>query len=202
MLIIGGGLTTNYKDDSISPTFGEYANSLYEGCPTLFQKERTVVTEFGKSLIAKSGAIVTLIEDMIYSSTSNDAKLSIAITHAGADLMLRTAYCPDKFSHRLELLSNGGELLSNREKCNVTVAGPLCFSGDVLASNITFADCKAGDRVVVLDAGANTLSLHSRHCSRLAPPVYAFRILSDGKVVYSIIKQKETAEYLLEFWGP
>lgn len=170
------------------------------GCPTLFQKERTIVTEFGKSLIAKSGAIITLVEDMIY-STNNETKLSIAITHAGADLMLRTAYCPDKFSHRLELLSSAGELV-DRQQCNVTVAGPLCFSGDVIASNISFKDCKAGDRVVILDAGANTLSLHSRHCSRLAPPVYAFRSLSDGKIVYNIIKQKETTDYLLEFWGP
>lgn len=152
-------------------------------------------------MIAKSGAIITLIEDILYSSI-NDTKLSIAITHAGADLMLRTAYCPDKFSHRLELLSNEGELVPNREKCNVTVAGPLCFSGDVIASNITFAECKAGDRVVVLDAGANTLSLHSKHCSRLAPPVYAFRTLSDGKITFSVIKPKETVDYLLEFWGP
>ena len=28
----------------------------------------------------------------------------IAIIHAGADLLLRTAYCPDKFSHRLVTL--------------------------------------------------------------------------------------------------
>lgn len=27
-----------------------------------------------------------------------------AIIHAGADLLLRTAYCPDKFSHRVVLL--------------------------------------------------------------------------------------------------
>ena len=27
-----------------------------------------------------------------------------AIVHAGADLLLRTAYCPDKFTHRVVLL--------------------------------------------------------------------------------------------------
>jgi hypothetical protein len=27
-----------------------------------------------------------------------------AIVHAGADLLLRTAYCPEKFSHRVVLL--------------------------------------------------------------------------------------------------
>lgn len=194
---IGGGLTTNYKDDAVKPTFEDYALKLCTDCPGLFQKERTVITEFGKSLIAKSGAIVTVIEDMIY-SFNNNAELSIAITHAGADLMLRTAYCPEKFSHRLELLSNRGEILHDRKRCMVTVAGPLCFSGDVIASNIDFLDCNAGDRVVVLDAGANTLSLHSRHCSRLAPDVYAFRTVP--KTLHSLIKQKETAEYALQFW--
>jgi hypothetical protein len=33
-----------------------------------------------------------------------EAMKMTAIVHAGADLLLRTAYCPDKFSHRVVLL--------------------------------------------------------------------------------------------------
>jgi hypothetical protein len=33
-----------------------------------------------------------------------EAMKMTAIVHAGADLLLRTAYCPEKFSHRVVLL--------------------------------------------------------------------------------------------------
>lgn len=33
-----------------------------------------------------------------------ESESMVAIIHAGADLLLRTAYCPDKFSHRVAIL--------------------------------------------------------------------------------------------------
>lgn len=65
-----------------------------------------------------------------------------------------------------------------RSLAEVTIAGPLCFSGDIIAGAkypLKMPTPRAGDRVVVLDAGANTLSLFSRHCSRPSPAVYAYR---------------------------
>jgi hypothetical protein len=38
-----------------------------------------------------------------------------AIVHAGADLLLRTAYCPDKFIHRVVLLNSSSDLLQISE---------------------------------------------------------------------------------------
>jgi len=59
------------------------------------------------------------------------------------------------------------------------------------------------DRVLALDAGANTISIFSRHCSRLAPAIYAFRRLptgGTGEVTVVCIKEKEREQDLLHFW--
>ena len=95
------------------------------------------VIEFGKSLIAKCGYICASVEDVLDPSVvtgeTGDAKY-IAITHAGADLLLRTAYCPQQFTHRFHLVQSGlvGQPSMNDEDlvqhpCKVTIAGPLCF---------------------------------------------------------------------------
>jgi hypothetical protein len=43
-----------------------------------------------------------------------------------------------------------------------------------------------GDRCLILDAGANTLSLFSRHCSRLAPVVMGFRMKGNTHIFVNI----------------
>jgi len=53
-----------------------------------------------------------------------------------------------------------------------------------------------GDRIIVLDAGANTISLFSRHCSRTAPAVFGARA---GKIV--CIKEGEKPSDVMAFWG-
>jgi hypothetical protein len=42
---------------------------------------------------------------------------------------------------------------------HTTVAGPLCFSGDNLATRVLLPQCAPDDRVLLMDTGANTLSL-------------------------------------------
>jgi hypothetical protein len=77
-----------------------------------------------------------------------------------------------------------------------------------------------GDVCLVLDAGANTLSLFSRHCSRPSPPVFAFRqvrlqqqqgqgqgqgqgqseAVEGVQFAVSCIRSAETEKSVLEFW--
>jgi hypothetical protein len=50
------------------------------------------------------------------SGNLNDVKGGMtAIVHAGADLLLRTAYCPEKFIHRVVLLNSSSDLLQISE---------------------------------------------------------------------------------------
>ena len=67
MIDIGGGLSVNYDSDEITPTMEDYANALARECPTLFSHpHRRIITEFGKALVAKCGAIVTTVEDVLH----------------------------------------------------------------------------------------------------------------------------------------
>jgi diaminopimelate decarboxylase len=168
-LDIGGGLSANYESDIVTPTFEDYSTSLLNSCPKLFTCGRIIYTEMGKSLIAKSGVIVTKIEDTIKEIGDKNGHVT-AVAHAGADILLRTAYCPNKFTHRINLLNNNGEVLktsnNNNDRSNqirnsisTTIAGPLCFSGDVLATRQMLPEAQAGDYCCILDAGANTISI-------------------------------------------
>ena len=62
------------------------------------------------------------------------------------------------------------------------------------------APLQPGDYVCVHDAGANSLSLWSRHCSRLVPPVHTFERLEGGGVRVNKVKEAESLERLLEVW--
>ena len=68
-LDIGGGLSVDYHSDVPSPTLQAYADALRVGCPGLAAfaaaPGRRVVTEFGKALVAKAGAVVALVEDVV-----------------------------------------------------------------------------------------------------------------------------------------
>ena len=181
--------------------------------------------EFGKSLITKAGVIANAVEDVLPLPPSTSKKQRyIAVTHAGADLMLRTAYCPGTFAHRfLHLPASDLEVAvsfsgdSEFTPCLVTIAGPLCFSGDILVTEMPVVRRPVPkDRFLALDAGANTLSLFSRHCSRPAPAVYVFRQCkekneenakavgrggSKDHMIVTCIKPQETEEDLFHFWG-
>lgn len=194
---IGGGLSANYDSDEISPTFQSYTHLLQRTCPVLFSRKWTVITEFGKSLIAKTGAIVTKVEDVLPGNLGTvDTSL---IVHCGADLLLRTCYVPRNFSHRVALLDRNGKAKTDDVLLRTAVHGPLCFSGDVLTRDAMLPRAQVGDCIVLLDAGANTLSLFSKHCSRKSPSVIAFRQgISELKICK--IREEETIDSVLQFW--
>lgn len=200
---IGGGLSSNYSSDDECPSFKDYCACLFQACPTLFTCGRTIVTEFGKALIAKSGFIVAQVEDVIDhdSATYGNTRSITAITHAGADLLLRTCYCPSKFPHRILLFDNKGAEATNRELVKTTIAGPLCFSGDVILPSSQMPRAHIGDWVAIMDAGANTMSLHSKHCSRAAPAVACFATHGERLLDVVVVKDAETIDQVLEFWG-
>lgn len=71
----------------------------------------------------------------------------------------------------------------------VNISGSTLSGGDVLALGARLPPCKAGDILVMLDAGAYTLSRANRFTT-LVPP--AFLVDADGKL--QTLRRKETAE--------
>lgn len=218
-LDIGGGLATNMATDDVSPTFEEYSRVLSAAAPSLFtHTHRTVVTEFGRALTSKAGWIVTQVEyakepmrDHSASGAAAGANVPAeettrtAICHAGADMMLRACYRPDLYTHRISTYDAHGKPLASRRGRTVTthLAGPLCFAGDYFQKDVMLPTLEAGDFVVVHDAGANTLALWSRHCSRVRPPVYTYeRPPAEGDEVQVATQlEAEPLRNVLEFWG-
>jgi hypothetical protein len=60
------------------------------------------------------------------------------------------------------------------------IAGPLCFAGDVVVPAVRLPRLEPGDVVALHEAGGNTLSLSTAHCSRRRPPVYGYRASATG----------------------
>ena len=83
------------------------------------------------------------------------------------------------------------------------VGGPLCFQGDFVAKGIALPPVGQGDYIVMKDAGANTLSLFSRHCSRLCPAVWGYRWdpKRAGLAAMFELKPREALSSVSQFWG-
>ena len=237
LLDIGGGLPVNYGSDEVSPSFDEYAAVLRKAAPSIFENtQRTVVTEFGRALVAKSALTVSVVEyvrrnvpdhgtaeedmtdtESAATKTAKNGSIVAAsdievpkpssspvhqtlVTHVGADLFLRSSYCPGKYCHRLSMYGKMGKPLGGTF-VSTDVAGPLCFQGDYVARGSRLPRATPGDMLVVHDTGANTLSLFSRHCSRRLTAVYGYTRDEDGQIRVRLVKGKESIQDVARFWG-
>ncbi len=86
---IGGGLPVNFGSDEESPTHAQYARRLKARVPGLLDGRYGLVTEFGRSLLAKHGTLLARVE---YAKEAGGRP--IAVTHAGVQVATRTVYAP------------------------------------------------------------------------------------------------------------
>lgn len=197
-LNVGGGLPWAYREGEVPPSLERYAGALREEHPELFGGDIGIVTEFGRAVQAGCGWAASRVE---YVKEDRDEPL--AVIHLGADFLMRTAYHPGDWPHRLSVLTPEGEVKSGERRA-YTVAGPLCFSGDVIARSRMLPVLEEGDWVVIHDAGAYTLSMWSRHCSRGLPLVLGYdeRDEGGGKIDFKTLRQSEAPEDVVAFWSP
>ncbi|EGZ23796.1 hypothetical protein PHYSODRAFT_478468 [Phytophthora sojae] len=201
VLNIGGGLSTNFDGEDVSPTFAEYVEVLRREAPQLFERTgRTILTEFGSSVSSKTGWVVSEVEYVkTHPRVDGDTLEQTAIIHAGSDLFLRACYRPELFARRISVYNSAG-LVSTAPLAVQNVAGPLCFGGDMVGRRLELPTISRGDFVVVHDTGANTMSMFSRHCSRPAPAVYGYRTNEDD-IALELLKPAEPPEEVMSFWG-
>ena len=55
-------MSVNFGSEEITPTFTELATTLRASVPELFSGEYRVLTEFGRSIVAKAGFFLSRIE--------------------------------------------------------------------------------------------------------------------------------------------
>ncbi|MGW2477495.1 diaminopimelate decarboxylase [Streptomyces sp. NPDC001665] len=169
-LDIGGGLPVNFADDEVRPTFAAYAAALRAAVPGLFDGRYELVTEFGRSLLAKNGFIGALVE-----YTKDAGGRRIALTHAGAQTATRTVFMPDAWPLRVGAFDTEGRPKDGPLVVQ-DIAGPCCFAGDVVAHARELPELREGDFVVLYDTGAYYFSTPWSYNSLPRPAVYGYEL--------------------------
>ncbi|MER7051591.1 diaminopimelate decarboxylase [Streptomyces sp. NPDC000351] len=185
-LDIGGGLPVNFASDETTPTYAEYARVLREAVPGLFDGRYGLVTEFGRSLLAKHGTVVARVE---YAKSAGGRP--VAVTHAGVQVATRTVYTPGAWPLRISAYDGEG---SPKEGPDVVqdVAGPACFAGDLLAVGRAMPLLEQGDYAAALDTGAYYFAHHYAYNSLARPGVHGFLTGGPGDVAFATVREAQT----------
>jgi diaminopimelate decarboxylase len=190
---IGGGLPVSYYADKEPVTIEQYHLMLKETCPELFNGEFRLITEFGRYIHANAGWVAARVEYV-----KREPGYNIIITHVGADLLLRKCYNPGDWHHEISVTDKYGNLKTGTDSNKYSVAGPLCFAGDVLATDLDLPVVVEGDYILIHDTGSYTLSMWSRYNSRQMPKVLGYHSEND---TFELLKERESKEDLLDFWS-
>ncbi|MFE1789229.1 diaminopimelate decarboxylase [Streptomyces sp. NPDC059525] len=185
-LDIGGGLPVNFASDEETPTYAEYADALREAVPALFDGSYGLVTEFGRSLLAKHGTVLARVE-----YTKATGGRPIALTHAGVQVATRTVYAPAAWPLRI-LPYDAKGLPKTGPPVAQDVAGPACFAGDLLATARDLPELAPGDLIAVPDTGAYFFTAHYGYNSLPRPPVHGFTAGPPGPVRFTPVRPAQT----------
>ncbi|MFJ5967688.1 diaminopimelate decarboxylase [Streptomyces sp. NPDC093060] len=195
-LDIGGGLPVDFTAEATAPTYAQYARLLAEEVPGLFDGRYGLVTEFGRSLLARHGTVVARVE---YTKSSGGRR--IAVTHAGVQVATRTVYAPGAWPLRIAAYDAKGRPRPGPEVVQ-DVAGPACFSGDLLAEGRTLPLLEQGDYAAALDTGAYYFAHHYAYNSLARPGIYGFAPDGTGGVAFATVREPQSvAEVVAESGG-
>ncbi|AOR33878.1 diaminopimelate decarboxylase [Streptomyces fodineus] len=195
-LDIGGGLPVNFAAEATAPSYARYARLLAEQVPGLFDGRYGLVTEFGRSLLAKQGTVVARVE---YAKSAGGRR--IAVTHAGVQVATRTVYAPGAWPLRIAAYDAKGRPKPGPEVVQ-DVAGPACFSGDLLAEGRALPLLEQGDYAAALDTGAYYFAHHYAYNSLARPGIYGFAPDGAGGVAFATVREPQTvAEVVTESGG-
>ncbi|MFI1307962.1 diaminopimelate decarboxylase [Streptomyces sioyaensis] len=194
-LDIGGGLPVNFSSDAVTPTYREYVAQLHATVPGLLSGRYGLVTEFGRSLLAKHGTVLARVE---YAKSAGGRP--IAVTHAGAQVATRTVFAPESWPIRVAAYDAEGRPKTGAPVAQ-DVAGPCCFAGDLVAENRPLPLLESGDHAALLDTGAYYFSTHFAYNSLPRPGIYGYAADPDGTVRFATVRTPQTLENLTEESG-
>lgn len=210
---IGGGLPVFYHPGSDPPVIEDYADRLRQRAPGLFPDsitpgadpdspgiEKTIavknrvqlITEFGRWTFTNAGWTVSRVEYV-----KDDPRVKTAMLHVGADLFVRECLNPKDWQHEYAVFDRTGRLKTGLDQKPYNLAGPLCFSGDIIARDVHLPEVAEGDLLVIRDTGSYTYSMWSRYNSRQTPRIAGY--YEEG-TRFEILRERETPEETVKFW--
>jgi diaminopimelate decarboxylase len=188
---IGGGLPVSYQAGSAAPSMKEYVAKIAVRAPLLFDPSLfRLITEFGRWTYTNAGFTASRVEYV-----KRDPAINTAMLHVGADLFVRECLNPTDWHHEYSVYDRHGHLKNGLDVHPYNLAGPLCFSGDIIAKNVSLPRIEEGDYLVIHDTGGYTFSMWSRYNSRQTPRIIGYR--NDQ---FEILKERESLEELQRFW--
>ncbi|MBG0854752.1 diaminopimelate decarboxylase [Streptomyces spinoverrucosus] len=188
---IGGGLPVNFASEATTPTYAQYARMLKETVPGLFDGRYGLVTEFGRSLLAKHGTVVARVE---YAKSAGGRP--VAVTHAGVQVATRTVYAPGSWPLRIAAYDGKGRPKEGPAVVQ-DVAGPACFAGDLLAEGRALPLLEQGDYAAALDTGAYYFAHHYAYNSLARPGIYGFAPDGAGGVAFATARTAQTIDEIV-----
>ena len=166
-LDLGGGLGIDYhnydiqKDESLIADYADLLKSLHERHPKI-----QLMLEPGRILIARSAILITQVQYI-----KKNGSTLFAVVDTGMNHLLRPALY--EAHHQIWPLLN-----RQSEKKAMSVAGPICESTDILATNVQLA-IHEDDCLAILDCGAYGMSMASHYNLHDFPLEYYFE---NGKI--------------------
>jgi diaminopimelate decarboxylase len=155
---LGGGLGIPYRrSEDRAPTPSEYAEAVVP----VFRRgidaagiAPSLWVEPGRSLVADSTVLLTRVNSV------KKAHKTFVNVDAGFNLLIR----PVMYDSYHEVVAADRADQAGTTLC--TVAGPICETGDILASDRLLPDPGAGDLLALLDCGAYGFAMSSQYNSR------------------------------------
>lgn len=174
---IGGGLPVAYKPDQTLPEARLFADAL-----TPLLKDREVLIEPGRSIIADAGVLVTRV---LY--VKQQAGETFVICDASMAELIRPALY-SAYHHIVPLRENHGETHK------VNIVGAVCETTDVLGRGVELPTVKTGDLLAVLTAGAYGMVMASNYNARTRPPEV---VIEPDASAWRVARRRETWEELI-----
>jgi len=173
---VGGGIGVQYKNEEVF-TPADLAGAVKH---ILLGLDCEIMFEPGRFLTANGGILVT---DVLYTK-KNRNKNFIIVDTAMTDLMRPALY---NSYHHVQPIE-----ITTEKDIDADIVGPVCESSDFIAKNRQINECKAGDKLAVMSAGAYGMVMASNYNGRRRPP----EIIVDGDT-FHVSRSRETYEHLL-----
>ncbi len=175
-LDLGGGLGIRYHEET-PPSPKQYARALEKN---LRGRKLKLILEPGRSLMGNAGVLLT----QVIFTKDRDNKRFLVVDAAMNDLIRPAFY--NSYHEILPLQRN------KRRREKVDVVGPVCETGDFLATDRLLPKMERGEALAVQSAGAYGFSMASNYNSRPR----AAEVLVVGKKFF-VIRQRESLKDLI-----
>ncbi|HEY6397714.1 MAG TPA: diaminopimelate decarboxylase [Solirubrobacteraceae bacterium] len=156
---LGGGLAAAYTAEQHPPRIEEYVASIVEVAHELLGRDKRLLFEPGRSLVANSTVTIYTVQTV---------KRNVS-TWVGVDGGMSDNLRPMLYGAEYQALIANRPLARGGELCHL--AGKHCESGDVVARDVPLPEPRPGDVVAVPTTGAYGHSLANNYNGALRPPV-------------------------------